>query len=404
MYMTDEAAATKGIAKYSAEIDEINDTIEKWIEKRNNVSGVGKKVKQLNYDQKITQKKAELKAINTKINILKAIENGDKAYAEGKITQFNAMKNITVNGPKAYFNDIAKPVSSHLNAAWDSAIGLNYASYRNNIDMFWNARVALWNGQYYVDSKDAATAIAFNDITNYLTIQAIKSIQGNDTTKAISLYANANTLAYTVTTLSDLESSIQKKITIPRKTAQSICEAGLLNIRANANVSAARNVINELSDQKTMESVLTYLLDKFSIGDITVYDLDKLDNSWAIKAAVNVISTAIGSGGVIYVKGHTLMLRPANTVAGPVANAIDDSGIYKQVSDAEDILFGNNACNFTAAKNSNNPVAKAMVAASKQIAGELSKGKVVDPAFEEKVYVALEATIFENLSKVFPKK
>ncbi|MFV9931232.1 MAG: hypothetical protein AB8V10_06720 [Francisella endosymbiont of Hyalomma asiaticum] len=77
--------------------------------------------------------------------------------------------------------------------------------------MFWNARVALWNGQYYVGSKDAATAIAFNDITNYLTIQAIKSIQGNDTTKAISLYANANTLAYTVTTLSDLENNIQKK-------------------------------------------------------------------------------------------------------------------------------------------------------------------------------------------------
>lgn len=152
-----------------------------------------------------------------------------------------------------------------------------------------------------------------------------------------------------------------------------------------------------------MESLLTHLLDKFSIGDITVYDLNKLD-SWAIKAAVNAISTAIGSEGVIYVKVHTLMLRPANTLAGPVANAIDYSGIYKQVSSADDILFSNNACNFTAAKNSNNPVAKAMVAASKQIAGELSKGKVVDPAFEEKVYVALEATIFENLSKVSPKK
>lgn len=133
MYMTDEAAATKGIAKYSAEIDEINATIEKCIEKRNNVSGVGKKVKQLNYDQKIAQKKAELKAINTKISILKGIENGYKAYAEGKITQFNAIKNITVNGPKAYFNDIAKPISSHLNVAWDSAISLNYASKLLNL-------------------------------------------------------------------------------------------------------------------------------------------------------------------------------------------------------------------------------------------------------------------------------
>lgn len=67
--------------------------------------------------KKSLRKKAELKAINTKINILKGIENGDKAYAEGKITQFNVIKNITVNAPKAYFNDIAKPVSSHLNAA-----------------------------------------------------------------------------------------------------------------------------------------------------------------------------------------------------------------------------------------------------------------------------------------------
>ena len=412
IYMTDKAAAAKGITKYNAEIDEIKATIERWTEKRNKVSGIGKKVKQLNYDHKIAEKKAKLRDIYIKIGILKSVESGDKAYAQEKISQFNIIKNITVNGPKAYFNDIAKPVSSHLNAAWDSATNINYVSYRNNIDMFWNSKVALWNGQYYVNSKATATATAiqFNDITNYLTIQAIKSIQGSNITKAISLYADANTLAYivttlgAVTTLDDLESSIQKKIAIPRKTAQSICQAGLLNIRANTKVNAARNVINELSDQKTLKTILTRLLDKFRIGDITVYDLDKLGDNWATKAAVNAISAEIGSEGVIYVKDHTLMLRPASAIAGPVANAIDENDIYKQVSDAENILFGNDACNFTAAKNSNNPVAKAMVATSKQIAGQLSKGKVVDPAFEEKVYVALEATIFENLSKVLPKK
>nr|WP_254923470.1 hypothetical protein [Francisella tularensis] len=185
--------------------------------------------------------------------------------------------------------------------------------------MFWGARVALWNGQYNINSKDAATAIEFNDITNYLTIQTIKSLQGSDTTKAVSLYADANTLAYTVTTLGDLESGIQEKIASPR-TAQSICEADLIDIRANNKVSTARNVINGLSDQKTVETILTHLLDKISIGDITVYDLDKLGNNWAIKAAVNAISTTIGSEGVLYVKGHTLMLRPASAVAGPVAN------------------------------------------------------------------------------------
>ncbi|MBK2357841.1 hypothetical protein IBE09_09515, partial [Francisella hispaniensis] len=128
--------------------------------------------------------------------------------------------------------DIAKPVSSHLNAAWDSATSLNYVDYRNNIDMFWGARVALWNGQYNINSKDAVTAIEFNDITNYLTIQTIKSLQGSDTTKAVSLYADANTLAYIVTTLGGLESGIQDKIASPR-TAQSICEADLIDIRAN---------------------------------------------------------------------------------------------------------------------------------------------------------------------------
>ncbi|MDE4986344.1 hypothetical protein NAI35_10295, partial [Francisella tularensis subsp. holarctica] len=84
------------------------------------------------------------KSITTKIEILKGIENGDKAYAEEKISQFNIVKNISVYGPKAYFYDIAKPVLSHLNAACDSATILIYLDYRRNIDMFWGARVVLW--------------------------------------------------------------------------------------------------------------------------------------------------------------------------------------------------------------------------------------------------------------------
>ncbi|APD50282.1 hypothetical protein [Francisella hispaniensis] len=388
MYMKDQATAAQGLEKYRAERDEINSNIKKL-----------ESQKKLGWRVKVVAEQAKLKSINTKIDILKGIEKGDKAYAEEKIAQFNIVKNITVNGPKAYFNDIAKPVSSHLNAAWDSATSLNYVDYRNNIDMFWGARVALWNGQYNINSKDAVTAIEFNDITNYLTIQTIKSLQGSDTTKAVSLYADANTLAYTVTTLGDLESGIQDKIASPR-TAQSICEADLIDIRANTKVSTARNVINGLSDQKAVETILTHLLDKISIGDITVYDLDKLGNNWAIKAAVNAISAALGSEGVLYVKGHTLMLRPASAVAGPVANAIAENGIYKQVNDADSVLFGENACNFTAAKNSNNPIAKAMVVASKQIAGQLSKDQVIDPAFEEKVFLTLQANMFENLNKV----
>ncbi|MDE4959652.1 hypothetical protein NAI72_12060, partial [Francisella tularensis subsp. holarctica] len=75
-----------------------------------------------------------------------------------------------------------------------------------------------------------------------------------------------------------------------------------------------------------------------------------------------------------------------------------------QVIYAERVIFGNNACYFTAAKNSNNPIVKAMISASKQIAGQLPKGQVIDTVFEEKEYLALQSTMFENLSNVLPKE
>ncbi|MBK2110671.1 hypothetical protein IB685_00520 [Francisella tularensis subsp. novicida FSC159] len=402
IYMTDNATAAKGIAKYDSKRDEIKATIESLIEKRNNVSGIAKKIRKLKYDHKIAQKKSELKAINTKLDILKDIENGDKAYTEEKITQINTIKNITVNGFKAYSNDITKPVLSHLKAAWNYANKLNYMSYRNNIEIFWNARLALWNNQYYVNNKDAAKAFEFNDITNYLTIQAIKSLQDIDTTKAISLYANANTLAYTVTTIGDL-SGVQKKIASPR-TALSICEASLISIRTNTKVTTARNIIKRLSNKKAVEPILTNLLNQTSIDDIILYDLDKLGDNWALKAATNAIRSTIGSDSILYVNGHTLMLRSTSSMVDAFTKAIAENEIYKQVSGADRVLFGKNACNFTAAKNSNNPIVKAMIAASKQIAGQLPKGQVIDTVFEEKVYLALQSTMFENLSNVLPKE
>ncbi|MBK2106139.1 hypothetical protein [Francisella philomiragia] len=391
MYMKDQASAAQGLEKYRAERDGINKNIEKL-----------QSDKKLGWKIKVAAEQAKLKSINTKIDILKGIENGDKAYAEEKIAQFNIIKEITVNGPTAYYNNIAKPVSAELEAAWNSATALDYAGYRTNIDMFWNARVALWNGQYNINSKDADTAVAFNDITNYLTIQAIELIQGGSNEKAIATYANVNTLAYTVTTLGDLESGIQQKIASPR-TALSICEANLLDVRANSNIATARNVIKDLSDEKAVDAILTQFLDIINLGDIKVYDLDKLGENWAVKAAVNAISKAIGTEGVVYVKDHTLMLRPASAIAAPVANAIAENGIYKQVSDADSILFGVNACNFAAAQNSQSPVAKAMVAATKQISNQLAKGQTIDAAFQEQVYAALQATMFENLSKVIAK-
>ncbi|MEY8702180.1 hypothetical protein AB4F11_03980, partial [Francisella philomiragia] len=344
MYMKDQASAAQGLEKYRAERDGINSNIEKL-----------QSEKKLGWKVKVAAEQAKLKSINTKIDILKGIENGDKAFAEEKIAQFNIIKEISVNGPTAYYNDIAKPVSAELAAAWNSATALDYASYRTNIDMFWNARIALWNGQYNINSKDADTAVAFNDVTNYLTIQAIQLIQGGSSEKAIATYANVNTLAYSVTTFGDLESGIQEKIASPR-TALSICESSLIDVRANSNIATARTVIKDLSDEKAVESILTQFLDIINLGDIKVYDLDNLGENWAVKAAVNAIAKAIGTEGVVYVKDHTLMLRPASAIAAPVANAIAENGIYKQVSDADSILFGQNACNFAAAQNSQSPV------------------------------------------------
>lgn len=74
-------------------------------------------------------------------------------------------------------------------------------------------------------------------------------------------------------------------------------------------IATARNVLSDLSDEKAVESILTQFLDIINVGDIKVYDLDKLGSSWAVKAAVNAIAVAIGSEGVVYVKDHTLMLR-----------------------------------------------------------------------------------------------
>ncbi|MDE5012735.1 hypothetical protein NAI80_10465, partial [Francisella tularensis subsp. holarctica] len=71
MYMNDQATAAQGLEKYRAERDEINNNI-KTLESQ----------KKLGWRIKVVAEHAKLKSINTKIDILKGIENGDKAYAE----------------------------------------------------------------------------------------------------------------------------------------------------------------------------------------------------------------------------------------------------------------------------------------------------------------------------------
>ncbi len=159
MYMKDQASAAQGLEKYRAERDGINKNIEKL-----------QSEKKLGWKIKVAAEQAKLKSIKTKIDILKGIENGDKAYAEEKI---------------------ASP-----------------------------------------------------------------------------------------------------------RTALSICEANLLDVKANSNIATAIYIIKDLSDEKAVNAILTQFLDIINLGDIKVYDLDKLGSSWVVNAAVNAIAVAIGSEGV----------------------------------------------------------------------------------------------------------
>lgn len=395
IYMENKNTATQGIKKYIQQRDQIQATINSLINKKSNLSGFGKNIKKLDLDHEISQYEAKKKLIDAKIDILEGIENGERAYAEGKLNQFDIIRNMTINGPKAYYDNIAQPMSKYLAAAWSAADNNDYANYKKNMTMFWNDRVAIWNNNYKIDNNDAATALAFNNIKNYLTIQTIAAIQNQDFNNAVSLYANANALAYTITNLNNVQSQVQAKLN-SLIAPQAQCEVALDSVRNNNSVTSARNIITNLSNEKGIEDILTNLLDHLNINSSSIYNLDYLDNDWAVNAAISSIHQASGSHGIIYIQNHHLMLRSVSSIAAPVANSISEDNIYKQVANVDGILFGDNACNFTAAQNSNDPIAKYLVTTSNQIAEKIGHGHI-DPAFRKNVYVALETVIFENL-------
>ncbi|MBD5784474.1 hypothetical protein IFN73_12005, partial [Francisella tularensis subsp. holarctica] len=124
------------------------------------------------------------------------------------------------------------------------------------------------------------------------------------------------------------------------RTALSICEASLISIRTNTKVTTARNIINRLSNKKALKPILRHLLNQTSIDDIILYDLDKLGDNWALKAATNAIRSSIGSDSILYVKGHTLMLISTSSMVDAFIKAIAENEIYKQVSDDDRVLFG----------------------------------------------------------------
>ncbi|MDE4965503.1 hypothetical protein NAI76_09385, partial [Francisella tularensis subsp. holarctica] len=105
-------------------------------------------------------------------------------------------------------------------------------------------------------------------------------------------------------------------------------------------VTTARNIINRLSNKKAVKPKLRHLLNQTSIDDIILYDIDKLGDNWALKAATNAIRSTIGSDSILYVKGHTFFLISTSSMFVDFIIDIAENEIYKLVSVADRVLFG----------------------------------------------------------------
>ena len=108
------------------------------------------------------------------------------------------------NGFNGYNDQLANPSKDTLNNAWNAATKFDYVDYTKNIHDFWNVRMNEWT-----DGADLSNdSLAFNELTSVATIEAIAQIKGQDTAAAIKDYANANELAFQVTTLGNSEQAV----------------------------------------------------------------------------------------------------------------------------------------------------------------------------------------------------
>ncbi|MGQ4003090.1 hypothetical protein QIW49_08295 [Francisellaceae bacterium CB300] len=303
------------------------------------------------------------------------------------------------NGFNAYNEQLVNPSKVVLGDAWTAATKFDYVDYTKNIHDFWNVRMNVWTDGADL-SKDAR---AFNELTNVATIEALAQIKGEDTAAAIKDYANANELAFQVTTLGNSEQAVMNVINNKVGTPGALygfCATNATQIADNKNVQNAVNTINQLGDKDEIAKVIDVVLAKIGIdNDYTIINLKATLGNIGAQA----IATIIGSDGVIFVdKDLNLKVDITGLAAQPVAEAIADNSIYKEVIASQNLVVGTQTCNYEAVSTSNTKVGKALMAATNYYANAIAKetGAPVDAATKSNVLMALEGTMYENINKI----
>ncbi|AXA32910.1 MULTISPECIES: hypothetical protein [Francisella] len=341
----------------------------------------------------LEKQRGRVKAAEKSLNELDKYDND--GFYKTQLELANGIKNDTVKGSKEYNETLLKPSIAVLGDAWSAAKSFNYVGYTTNIHKFWDSRIAVWNGTADISKETGA----FNELTNYATIEAVAKVNNTDVTQAIKEYSNANELAYTVTTLGNSENQIFNLVN------------GSTNLNTYCAINATKIASNE-AVQKAVETIAK-LQDKEEIADVfeDVFNVIGIDNEYVIanlkdsigQMGATVIATIVGDTGSFRVDDKfNFIVDITDVIAEPVADAIANNSIYKEVNESKDLIVGNQVCDYNAVSTSKTKVAQAMMTAVNYYSNTIAKesGNPVDEATKQKVLLALEGTIYQNINNI----
>ena len=372
---------------------------------RENAKGVSNRVKALTKELKakveLEKQRGRVSAAKKSLNELNKFEN-DGFYKE----MYNEAKSIgtdTQNGFKGYNEQLVNPSKEMLSNAWDAASKFDYNNYTNDIHSFWDLRMNVWNDATGI-SKDT---LSFNELTSFATIEALSAIRSQDNTKSIKDYADANELAFMVTTLGNSEQQVITKINENMAKPNGLflfCSSEATTLAANKNVANAMTVIDSLDDEAKVTDVITTVLAKLNIdNDFTLVNLKE---NKQLKPLAAIIKAVIGDQGVFSVDAdYNFKINITAFAAPQIAEAVSGNAVYKVVLDSQELLLGDQVCNYDAVVTSaaaNNKVAQALISASNYYANEVAKdaGTHVDAATKANALLALEGLMYSNINKI----
>lgn len=369
------AAETKGFAKINAWKDVLSSKIE------------------------VEKQRGRVRAARNAINELAKFVND--GFFNDTVAQANGIRVTLKNGLNDYNNQLVNPSKDMLSNAWSAATKFNYVDYTANIHSFWDTRMNVWS-----DASDLTKdAQAFNELTNVATIEAIAQIKGQDTAASIKDYANANELAFQVTTLGNSEQVVKDLVNSPTANLYLLCSNNAQAIVNNSAVKNAVDTINQLQNKEEIATVIDAVLAKVGIdSDYTIANINSiLPNIPGKKLILDAISNAIGNAGSISVDAdYNLKVDITGLAAQPLADAIAGNSIYKEVVASQNLVVGSDVCNYDAVSTSTTRVGQAMMAATNYYANAIAKesGTPVDAATKSKVLMALEANLYANINKI----